>query len=280
MKKLTAMLLSVLMLALPVAADEAAEAVVTSVEEEVAVEVVEETPAEEAVEETAEDTSIFKLYVLDASDNTILGYIDETSNFMFITATLFGIDNVALVVDELAEGYTIGYNGADLEVGVITEPIAVTALTSIDWTLSYAIDENGTMQYNNYIWLFGYPDNYVDVTAYTVVADSEPNAEVILTNEMAATAEDGTVLTPAAEIPEEASVYFYVTADSDVTVTINGVAANGYTEPVAVSETDEYVIEITVGEETKTFTYSLAEEESIHPISRHYLYGAVQKICG
>ncbi|MBQ8186426.1 MAG: hypothetical protein IJ037_06085 [Clostridia bacterium] len=274
MKKILAMLLAAVMLALPAAADEAGEPVVTSVEEEAVV-------VEEAAEEAVVSASIFKLYVLDASDNTILGYIDETSAFQLISASLFGIENVALVVDELAEGYTITYNDAALELGVITAPIPVEAFTSINWTLSYAIDVNATMQYNNYIWIFGHPDNYVDVTAYITDAEGNTVTEVVLTNEGYAAAEDGDVVyTALGEIPEGAGVTFYVTADQDVAVTINGTAVNGYSE--TVTDVEDFEIAVTIAEETKTVTYTLAEEEaeeSIHPISQHFMYGLVDKIC-
>lgn len=279
MKKILAMLLAAVMLALPAAADDG-EPVVTSVEETAAVE---ETVAEEPVAEepAAETASVFKLYVLDAADNTIIGYIDETSPFQLITASLYGIDAVALVVDELAEGYTISYNGAALDLGVITEPIAVEAFTSINWTLSYAIDVNATMQYSNYIWIFGYPDNYVEVTAYITDAEDKMLTEIVLTNEGYAAVEDGTVINTALEeIPEGAGVTFYVNADADVTVTIDGTAVNGYSETVAVADDEEFDIAVTIGEETKTVTYTLAdEEESIHPLSKHFMYGLVDKIC-
>ncbi|MBQ8333236.1 MAG: hypothetical protein IJX93_05625 [Clostridia bacterium] len=274
MKKILAMLLAAVMLALPAAADEAGEPVVTSVEEEAVV-------VEEAAEEAVVSASIFKLYVLDASDNTILGYIDETSAFQLISASLFGIENVALVVDELAEGYTITYKDAALELGVITAPIPVVAFTSINWTLSYSIDVNATMQYNNYIWIFGHPDNYVDVTAYITDAEGNTVTEVVLTNEGYAAAEDGDVVyTALGEIPEGAGVTFYVTADQDVAVTINGTAVNGYSE--TVTDVEDFEIAVTIAEETKTVTYTLAEEEaeeSIHPISQHFMYGLVDKIC-
>ena len=268
MKKFLAILMAALMLALPAAAEEVSEPTVTSTEE-----------IAEAVE--VKEETIFKLYVLDAADNTIIGYIDETSPFQLVSASLYGVEAVALVADELAEGYSISYNDAALDLGVITAPIPVEAFTSINWTLSYAIGENLSMQYSNFIWLFGHPDNYVDVTAYITTADGEVLTETVLSNEVLEAVKDGDVInTKLEEIPEDAAVSFYVNADPDIQVSINGEAAEGgYTASVAAADVEDFEIAVTEGEETVTFTYTIApEKESIHPITKHLFYGIVNKV--